>query len=208
MNELLLFQISSEGRREIDPETNTLLVLNTLVSEDTGFYSCLAWNQVGSDQHTSLVRVVEVIGQMLWVWFYCNLQTLPSPDADNATNSTTSSLNLRDVMLVRPESQTLDTGSPLVVDCIPNHYPPPPLLWLRDGEELPLCPLSPPTRRQVCVERAETTSDYIYIPSAEEGDSGVYACQFELDGRTHLFSADITILPVTSERIDTLRFCW
>ncbi len=56
-------QIAAEGRREIDRETNTLQILNTMVSEDSGLYTCLAWNQVGTDQHTVAVQVVDVRGE-------------------------------------------------------------------------------------------------------------------------------------------------
>ena len=48
--------MESGGHREIDAETMTLQVFNTTV-EDAGFYTCLAWNQVGTDQHTVLVQV-------------------------------------------------------------------------------------------------------------------------------------------------------
>ena len=46
-------------------ETSTLEVLNTMVSEDTGLYTCLAWNQVGSDQHTVLVQVIQESSELL-----------------------------------------------------------------------------------------------------------------------------------------------
>lgn len=43
----------------IDVASNTLEVFDALVSEDSGFYTCLAWNTVGTDQHTVLVQVTD-----------------------------------------------------------------------------------------------------------------------------------------------------
>ena len=172
------------------------------MSEDSGFYSCLAWNQAGTDQYTTRVQVVNFIGEESR-WLVLEVLTQHNmhvwlPDAGNDTNMTAPLDVERDIMLVRPESQTIETGSPLVVDCIPNVYPPPALRWLRDGEQLPLC-LAPNPQR-VCIQCGESEfSEYIYIPSAVESDSGVYACQFELDGQVKLYSAVITVLPAQSE---------
>lgn len=94
----------------------------------------------------------------------------------------------------RPESQTLDSGSLLVLDCIVDGYPPPSLSWTRNGVPLPECaPTGPQT--SLCVDPLS----YIYVPSARQQDGGVYTCRAERDDQTLLYSADITILPPRSE---------
>ena len=54
-----------DERRFIDPTTDMLWVFNTLESEDSGFYTCLAWNAVGTDQHTVLVQVTDITSESL-----------------------------------------------------------------------------------------------------------------------------------------------
>lgn len=53
----IVFQVM-EDRRPAD--TNTLEVFNTSLSEDSGFYTCVARNTVGTDQHTILVQITDV----------------------------------------------------------------------------------------------------------------------------------------------------
>ena len=57
----VLLQVMEDERRFIDPDTFSLEIVNTSVSEDAGFYTCVAWSDVGSDQHTVLVQITDVM---------------------------------------------------------------------------------------------------------------------------------------------------
>lgn len=52
--------MNDDERRHTELLTNSLIVLNPLVEEDTGFYTCHAWNDAGIDQETAWVEVVGV----------------------------------------------------------------------------------------------------------------------------------------------------
>lgn len=108
----------------------------------------------------------------------------------------------------RPESQTIESGSYLLLDCIVDGEPPATITWTRrevtrreatrrearnDGVLISSCSLPNPQR--ICV----ASSDYIYISSAEQEDSGVYTCRAERSDEVFLFSADVTVLPLRSK---------
>lgn len=52
-----------DERHFIDPDTNMLEIVNTSVSEDSGFYTCVAWSDVGSDQHAVLVQITDITSE-------------------------------------------------------------------------------------------------------------------------------------------------
>lgn len=56
----VLLQVLEDERHFINPDTFSLEVVNTSVSEDAGFYTCVAWSDIGSDQHTVLVQITDV----------------------------------------------------------------------------------------------------------------------------------------------------
>lgn len=97
------------------------------------------------------------------------------------------------ILLARPESQTVEFGSIVVLDCLFDGFPSPSLSWTKDGQLLPDCSQTNPPR--VCVENQTS----IYLSSAEEEDSGVYVCQAQREDQVLTYAADLTVLPFRSE---------
>ena len=94
----------------------------------------------------------------------------------------------------RPESQVLDSGSSLLLDCVVHGSPPPSISWAKDNQSLPICDNTLP-QGTLCVH----SDSYIYVPSAREQDSGVYTCTAEGDDEVLTLLADITVLPARRE---------
>ena len=54
-------QLSSDGRRVIDPEGNKLTVFNTTAAQDSGIYTCLAMNSAGTARYAVLVTIQDAM---------------------------------------------------------------------------------------------------------------------------------------------------
>lgn len=66
-------QVNSDERHFVDPDAGTLDVFNTSVLEDSGFYTCLVWNEVGTAQHTVQVQITDIRSEhVISSWLTCS----------------------------------------------------------------------------------------------------------------------------------------
>lgn len=51
----------TDERRSIDPESHSLGIVNASMTEDSGFYTCFALNDAGTDEYTVSVQVMDQV---------------------------------------------------------------------------------------------------------------------------------------------------